>query len=118
MVTQVPVLGAIPRLATEHLPSRHLGLVLPAERHNCEQLLDALGSMVAEHVDLMSLQRVAAQAPALRAPEAQFGDSFGAAPDDATAVVGKRVCIGVLKDAAFSFYYTENLQLSRPLAPR
>ena len=110
MVTQVPVLGAIPRLATDHLPSRHLGLVLPVERHNCEQLLDALGSTVAEHVDLVSLQRVAAQASPLPVPETQCGNNFVCTPNEATVVVSRRVRIGVLKDAAFSFYYTENLQ--------
>jgi len=68
LVCDVPVLGAIPRLAEQHLPSRHLGLVLPAEREDAERALQALADAITAHVDLMSLRHLAARARALHVP--------------------------------------------------
>ena len=101
--TQIPVFGALPKLSEEHLPSRHLGLVLPAERQDCEAALAAMSVAVATHVDLMSLRRVAESAPALHAcPVAEVISATPKPP-------GASVRIGVLRDAAFCFYYAENL---------
>src|SRR3989304_6224749 len=48
--TGIQVLGAIPRLAIEHLPSRHLGLVTPAGPPDVTGPLGALGEAVARPV--------------------------------------------------------------------
>src|SRR4030042_522115 len=53
--TGIQVLGAIPRLAIEHLPSRHLGLVTPSEHPDVTETLGALGEAVARHVDVDAL---------------------------------------------------------------
>jgi cobyrinic acid a,c-diamide synthase len=103
LTTQIPVLGALPRLSEDHLPTRHLGLVLPAERQDCEEALQAMSMIVAAHVDLMSLRRVAEGAPVLHVyPKAECRS---ATPKSS----GSSVRIGVLRDAAFCFYYAENL---------
>jgi len=96
----VPVLGAIPRLEAEHLPSRHLGLVCAAEHPAREAALDGLASAISQHVDVDAVRAIAAEAvslPAAVLPEPRRNG-------------GRPVRIGVLRDAAFSFYYPENLE--------
>jgi cobyrinic acid a,c-diamide synthase len=96
----VPVLGAIPPLEGQPLPSRHLGLVCAAEHPEREPSLDAVAESVARYVDLEAVSAVASQATGMSlaaVPELPFRD-------------GRRVRVGVLRDAAFSFYYPENLE--------
>lgn len=96
--TGIPVLGAIPRLAIGHLPSRHLGLVTPAEHPDVAGTLEALGEAVARHVDVDALLDAA-----------RMADDLGPAGDTGVPKARKvRARVGVLKDRAFSFYYPEN----------
>jgi cobyrinic acid a,c-diamide synthase len=96
----VPVLGAIPALDPRLLPSRHLGLVCAAEHDQREATAEALAEAVARHVDL----------DAVRAVAADVGELPTAAVAEPPRAEGRRVRIGVLRDAAFSFYYPENLE--------
>lgn len=100
---RVPVLGALPRLPGDLLPSRHLGLVCAAEHADREAALDALAAAVRRHVDVAAVAAAAAAAPPL--PAARV-----AARGPRLRVGGERVRVGVLRDAAFSFYYPENLE--------
>ena len=97
--TDVPVVGAIPNEALD-LPSRHLGLVPVAEHPRSEELIERAAELIAAHVDLDEVLRLAGEAPRFEAPPAA----------DAAAVAGTPVRIGVARDAAFSFYYPENLE--------
>lgn len=97
--TRVPVLGAIPRLAQGHLPARHLGLVMPGERHDGDASLDALADAVDKHVDVDALTFLADEAPRLPLPRLP----------EPLPRPWPRVRIGVLADEAFCFYYPENL---------
>ena len=96
----VPVFGSVPRLEAEHLPSRHLGLICAAEHPEREAALEALGRALSEHVDLEAVRAVADTAGGL--PAAVIPEPRRSA--------GRPVRIGVLRDAAFSFYYPENLE--------
>ena len=96
----VPVLGAIPRLEAEHLPSRHLGLVCAAEHPEREAALEGLACVIAKHVDVEAVRAIAASATSLPA----------AVIPEQRRPSGRPVRIGVLRDAAFSFYYPENLE--------
>ncbi len=98
--TGVPVLGAIPRLEVQHLPSRHLGLVCAAEHPGREAALDGLAAVIAKHVDVEAVCAIAARAEAMPA----------SAMPELPQSNGQPVRIGVLRDAAFSFYYPENLE--------
>src|SRR5512143_751373 len=98
--TGVPVLGAIPRLEAQPLPSRHLGLLCAAEHPEREAALEALAGMASRHLDLEAVWACASRAGAL--PEAAAVEPAGPA--------GRRVRIGVLRDAAFSLYYPDNLE--------
>jgi cobyrinic acid a,c-diamide synthase len=96
----VPVLGSIPRLEGQPLPGRHLGLLCAAEHPEREAALEALAEVVARNVDLETVCARAAGAGRLPA----------AAALELPASSGARVRVGVLRDAAFSFYYPENLE--------
>ncbi len=103
--TRLPVtsLGGLPRNEQVFLPSRHLGLMAahvsdatatPEARRRWRQLAAWAG----EHVDLDALLALAADA-APRLPAAP--------PPPAVASVR----VGVARDAAFHFYYPDNLEL-------
>lgn len=96
----LPVLGAIPRLSKEHLPSRHLGLVTSAEHPSVQEALARVTEAVEQHVDVSAIMNLAKQAKAL------------SEVDVVTRSIqpGNTVRIGVLRDRAFSFYYPENLE--------
>lgn len=97
----LPVLGAIPRLPSSSLlPGRHLGLVTPSEHPAIEEVERTLLEEVGPALDLAALWKAAAQAPFLRAP------AVPARPP----MDGAGLCIGVVRDSAFTFYYPENLE--------
>jgi cobyrinic acid a,c-diamide synthase len=95
----VPVLGSIPRLEGQLLPSRHLGLVCAGEHPEREAALEALAAAVEQHVDVDAVCAVAASA----------GGMPGAVIPEPPRRQG-HARVGVLRDAAFSFYYPENLE--------
>jgi cobyrinic acid a,c-diamide synthase len=98
--TGLPVLGAIPPLEGQPLPTRHLGLVCAEEHPDREAALDGLGEAIAAHLDLDAVRAVAAGA----------GPMPGALLAEPPRRAGRKVRIAVLRDAAFSFYYPENLE--------
>ena len=55
----IPVLGAVPRTDRLALPERHLGLVQAGETDDLQARVDAAADVVAEHVDLDALARIA-----------------------------------------------------------
>lgn len=55
----VPVLGAVPRRTELGTPSRHLGLVQADEVAGLEALLESAAGLIAAHVDLDALRRIA-----------------------------------------------------------
>ncbi|MGW8194198.1 MAG: cobyrinate a,c-diamide synthase [Desulforhopalus sp.] len=98
--TGVPVLGAIPRLNRDIFPMRHLGMVPHQEYSDSHGALSYLADLVVENVDLgrvISIMKTV--------PEPVDG-GYAHQP------VGLRgeVRIGILQDAAFQFYYSENLE--------
>jgi cobyrinic acid a,c-diamide synthase len=98
----VPVLGYLPRDANIELPERHLGLVPSIERGELEPFFDKLAEQVAAYVNLEQLLEAAVAPPVESRPLLFTG---------AAAISPKRVKIAVAKDAAFHFYYPENLEL-------
>jgi len=98
----LPVLGAIPRMAEELLPERHLGLVPPQEHGGPPDAIQRMAEVAKKHLNLPAIWRVAEEAAALGAP----------LPVPITASESRPRCarIGVFRDAAFQFYYPENLE--------
>lgn len=99
--TGLPVLGSIPRLKTDIFPMRHLGVVPHQEYNNSSDALDFLVELISENLDLDKVKE-------LMAP---LDDSFALTPGEEVLLPQEtRVKIGVLQDAAFQFYYSENLE--------
>jgi cobyrinic acid a,c-diamide synthase len=95
---EAPVLGGM--LKREHIgfSERHLGLVA-AQEGDHEASFEAWADEVEAHCDVATILQLARSAPALPSSAAQ---PVAAAP---------RCRIGVARDAAFHFYYDENLRL-------
>ncbi|MBN1608359.1 MAG: cobyrinate a,c-diamide synthase [Polyangiaceae bacterium] len=94
----IPVLGILPRFDDELLPSRHLGLVTPAEHGACTDLGARLAEVADAHLDLSELRALAGTArPLDECPEQ-------------TQVPSEPVVVGYFRDSAFTFYYPENLE--------
>ena len=101
--TDVKVLGAVPRLDLG-MPERHMGLVPPQEHQKVTEVLGRIAGRVARHVDLDQVLRLMKNAPPLPdqpAPDGLF--PCGPKPLQNTP-------LAVIRDAAFGFYYPENLE--------
>jgi cobyrinic acid a,c-diamide synthase len=101
----LPVLGAIPKLKTDFLPERHMGLVPHLERDQSRQAVAWARKTVTAHLDLEKIWQIAHQAGGL-APATR---SIGMAGSTANPAHGPR--IGFIRDHSFWFYYPENLHL-------
>jgi len=100
---QIPALGALRRDERVVAPARHLGLVPAGEREaRARDALDALAETVARSVALEAVERLARAAPTLDGP------AWDPGPADRVAA-GARIAIA--RGPAFSFHYTENLEL-------
>ncbi len=103
-VCGIPVVGVIPKLDSDALPSRHLGLVTP-EDHPAMKELTSLLDKVAARLDMARIREIATGVNVLCAPHLSAATKE---PDEGA------VRIAVIRDAAFSFYYQENIEaLSR-----
>ncbi|MCU0631679.1 MAG: cobyrinate a,c-diamide synthase [Methanolinea sp.] len=91
----VPALGYIPRTPGLEIESRHLGLQMAHETAPAE----GLGELIEEHCDIDLILEIASASPPLS----------GFAYEENTR--GTRSRIGVARDAAFCFYYQDNLDL-------
>jgi cobyrinic acid a,c-diamide synthase len=100
----LPVLGAVPRGADVALPSRHLGLV-PAAEHGepARRAVAAMADLIARSVDLGAIRRLAATAGPLTATPWDPAVEVDAQPG--------RPVIAVAGGAAFTFGYTEHVEL-------
>ncbi|MDD4700630.1 MAG: cobyrinate a,c-diamide synthase, partial [Desulfovibrio sp.] len=78
--TDVPVLGALPRLSENPLPERHMGIASCGDdlSPQAQQVLDSLAAFVSGHVDMHRILAAAKSAPALEAepfwPESLQGE--------------------------------------------
>ena len=61
----MPVIGAIPKLGEQHFPERHLGLVPTPEHDWANNSIEAISSIVEQHIDLDALVAIAQKAPDL-----------------------------------------------------
>ncbi|MBV5316433.1 MAG: cobyrinate a,c-diamide synthase [Desulfobulbaceae bacterium] len=107
LYTDLPVLGIMPRLKQDVFPMRHLGVTPHQEYAAADEAVANLAALAEAHIDLDSIiakMRGVVPLPPL-APSVQVSDS---AP----------LTIGVLRDAAFQFYYEENLEALKAAGAR
>jgi len=95
--TGIPVLGSVPRLKRDIFPMRHLGMVPHQEYGDSNEALAYLADLISDNIDLDRLEQVMAPVPE-------------ATEVTTRADIPGKVKIGVLQDAAFQFYYSENLE--------
>jgi cobyrinic acid a,c-diamide synthase len=98
----VPVLGAVPRLKCAVFPERHMGLVPPPEHAAACQAIATAQNLVEKYLDLERLWALAAAAPPLPVSAAN--------PCSCTLPGQPPATVGIIRDAAFQFYYPENLE--------
>ncbi len=98
----LPVLGALPRLKCAVFPERHMGLVPPPEHQAACLAVATARDIVEKYLDLDRLWEIAQGAPPL--PVASLQSSIP------TPRPGQEVVLGIIRDAAFQFYYPENLE--------
>ena len=93
-----PILGGLPTEPALAFPERHLGLRSADAQVLPDRLLDAWGATATEWITIDRLLEVARSAPPL--------ERIAASP----ARAAPRCRIGVALDAAFHFYYEDNLR--------
>jgi cobyrinic acid a,c-diamide synthase len=98
----IPVIGHLMKMPGVSVPERHLGLVPAVERGDLNELFEALAEAAEKTIDLDHLLSIA-QAPELPPVQSSI---FAHEP-------GHPVTIAVAKDAAFHFYYEENMEILR-----
>jgi cobyrinic acid a,c-diamide synthase len=101
-VCHIPVVGAVPRLRRHPFPERHLGLVPPDEHARIGEAVEDAAAAVERHLDLDAIEALARSAPDLMVPNGGPTVMLASRPES--------VRIGVFRDAAFQFYYPENLE--------
>jgi cobyrinic acid a,c-diamide synthase len=97
--TGIPVVGAIPRSRTDFFPQRHLGVTPFQEHESADQVTSQLADMAVKYIDLTAVEMIMEEI-----------DTSSQPARPASVVTVKKVRIGILKDAAFQFYYPENLK--------
>lgn len=105
--TDFPVLGAVRRTGNLNVDERHMGLIPYNEHPAASARLETLAEQVTDQIDLERLKSIADAAPAL--PPCRPIEINTNRPD---------VRIAVAKDAAFGFYYEDDLEALRQAGAR
>ncbi|MGE5893790.1 MAG: cobyrinate a,c-diamide synthase [bacterium] len=101
--TGVKVIGSIGKAGDDILLERHMGLVPFQEAKGVGEVLKKMARLIAQSVEISAVEDIMKSAPDIEVP----------VPETEPPAVPKKgdVRIGVLKDAAFQFYYPENIRL-------
>jgi cobyrinic acid a,c-diamide synthase len=102
--SDIPVVGAIPRLDEELFPERHMGLTPYQEHPEVEKAISAAKEITQRYLDLDAIWKIANEAPPLEiTPPPITPPRWGRAREGVLK-------IGIIRDSAFQFYYPENLE--------
>ncbi len=99
--TDLPVLGALPKLENTPIPERHMGLISDQE-YASTQPLEEISKMVAESLDTDKIFNIACSASKI---EKDFSLVW---PESYSSQPG--IKIGYVRDCCLWFYYPENLE--------
>lgn len=100
--TDIEVMGAMPRLAYDIFPQRHIGITPCQEYAGSNTALDDLSALIKKHVNLTAIAEIAEPFVTTTSPTNIYSHCKN--------IDGRTIKVGVLKDAAFQFYYPENLK--------
>jgi cobyrinic acid a,c-diamide synthase len=109
----LPVVGVVPRRGDLQLDSRHLGLIPTVEDPAIAEVLERIVDHVEQHVDLQAVLSLAGPVAAgdVAGGAARVPGPSSSAPADRPAGAAPRRRVAVARDAAFSFYYQDNLEV-------
>ncbi len=129
-----PILGGLPKQPALHFPERHLGLQTAKDSPVSEAVFDRWGELITEWFDLEAILRIARSAGGLdisstaqrsgaqnqhRSNHPALRSRAGSGHEGNTKeskIKTEHVCrIGYAYDAAFHFYYEDNLRRLRDL---
>ncbi|MBF0159525.1 MAG: cobyrinate a,c-diamide synthase [Magnetococcales bacterium] len=97
------VVGVLPRAEAMAIDERHMGLVPTTEQQQIEDRIATLAQFIASHVNLDSVRAIA-----VRSSVSMITTEPTEQP--APVVTSRPLTIAYAADAAFHFYYAENLQ--------
>ena len=100
---KIPVLGAIPFDKELVIPERHLGLTTVEETVDAVQFIQGAAERVAHYCDMEAIHSLFYEAPQM--PMQRI--------TNCAKTLSGRARIGVFRDAAFCFYYPDNLSALR-----
>jgi len=119
----IPLVGGILRDESLQVPERHLGLLPAIERGELLPLFEILADAVEKSLDLDLILKIAGyqkktpvRGPGARVSGARVLSRRNAFPENRLYVIVKKhnpVKVAVARDAAFNFYYPENLEVMR-----
>ncbi len=99
----VPVLGVIPYDQELVIAERHLGLITVAESSDAVKFIQGAAERVAHYCDVEAIHALFYQAPPMLLQKCESGRNS----------LEVKARIGVFSDAAFCFYYPDNLSALR-----
>jgi cobyrinic acid a,c-diamide synthase len=118
-----PLVGMMPQGALPTLPSRHLGLVTADDEILSKSILDRLADACEKHLDISAIIEMASNASAVgqadgdRLVSPRSLDSSHVPREESVARTEQedrlkniRLRLGIARDAAFQFYYADNLE--------
>ncbi|OPA77715.1 cobyrinic acid a,c-diamide synthase [Paenibacillus selenitireducens] len=97
----IPVIGYMLRESGIKVPERHLGLIPSIERGELAPMFQQLAEIVEANIDIDQLMTLAECPPLSEVPNQLF----------VQRTTQHRATIAIAKDAAFHFYYPENIEL-------
>ncbi len=114
---KIPVLGAIPKLNKDFLSERHMGLTPFQEHPEVAEAIHYAAEIAEKYLDLQRILKIARNAPHINNPrktEKLSQEAKTITDDDlhrfALLNPSYGVKIGIIRDAAFQFYYPENFE--------
>jgi cobyrinic acid a,c-diamide synthase len=105
----VPVVGAIPKLRRGDMPERHMGLTPHYEHKDAKGVISFAETLAEKYLDMLKIIDIARSVEALDMP---LSESITAPCLSSVKAMGlgKNIRIGIFRDAAFQFYYPENIE--------
>jgi cobyrinic acid a,c-diamide synthase len=100
--TDIPVLGALPKLRENPIPERHMGLISDQEHQGKEDIFTGICEVVSREVDLDAILDIARKASFIE-------ESFPRVFSRQIQAGNDSPVIGLVRDKALWFYYQENL---------
>ena len=115
---EIRVLGYMPEMKNQRVPSRHLGLIEPGDMEDFNSWIEAVSEQLEKTVDVDGLLEIAGTTKSGKLTEekisefkASYYTSQTSREDDSKYKLNTKIKLGIAEDEAFNFYYQENREL-------